>query len=132
MVLFQLVDYTIHAWDIRQGLGLSTPMNEDAAGVLASTVMPSMIEMMAVPDRVAGMELNVGLDVPGPYGATWKISVEDGRLRIAEGDISAASTVLTYASAEDFCLEHYGRANRSAITGDPAAVEQFRSVFRFL
>jgi len=131
MVMFQLLDYVFHVWDIKIGLNGDAHMSVEGAGVLAS-LMPTLMMMSFDAGRAGSDPFELALDVKGPYGATSVVSYKDGQFQIVDGDISGVSTVITYDTEEDFCLENFGRRETGKITGDTAQGERFKTLFNWL
>ena len=118
MTMFQLLDYTFHSWDMQIGLGQQQRLSEEGAGLLVPLI-PMLLPWEFAADRAKGQKFTLGLEVNGPYGGTWKATVNDGEFTLEEGDISAVTASVKYSDAEAFCLEHYGRAVR-AVHADSA------------
>lgn len=131
MVMFQLLDYTFHSWDMQNGLAQQPRLSAEGAGILVPFI-PMLLPWEFTSDQAKGQEFTIGLDVDGPYGGTWKAAVNDGQFTLEEGDISGSTAIIKYKDAEAFCLEHYGRAVTGTVDGDPRAVDRFRSLFNYL
>lgn len=81
------------------------------------------------PERAEGLDFALGIDIDGPYGGTWRVSVQDQQIGVVEGDISGCQANLNYRNAHEFCLEAYGRTRTAQIVGDEAVVEKYRGLF---
>ena len=128
MVVFQLLDYGYHSWDVRKALGQTAFLSPEAAG----TVVPYMVmlnQYCFAPERAEGLDFTLGFDVDGPYGGTWRIAVKDQELSIEEADLGGCQAVIRYQDAEEFCLNAYGRTVSGDISGDAALVQRFRGLF---
>ncbi len=124
---FQLMDYGVHGWDARMGLGRRAPLPEDAAG----TLIPFMFILMQSTvdaDSAKDLSLTCGVRVSGPYGGTWRLNVADGALSYAEGPIDDCDIRFSF-DANDFVLTAFQRIEGGVAEGSPALVERFRRLF---
>ena len=121
--IFQVVDYGLHSWDIREGTGKAHALSADAADLLVplnfilwqNTAQckgddkPYSIGVRITSGHNAG---DTRLDV-SPAGVTYESASVDGLPAVLEFD--AASCILTA----------YGRMNAGALRGDRAIAEHF-------
>jgi len=73
------MDYGIHPYDIEYGLGdkLAT-VDEKAAGLLipyTHIIMQNTVDQEAA----RGVDIVYGLEVSGPWGGKWRVTVKDGK-----------------------------------------------------
>ena len=99
---------------------------------MLASLMPMMLQMSFAADRAGSEPFQLGIDVGGPYGATYVASAKDGQLEVADGDISGMPTVIKYSNAEDFCLENFGRRETSVVEGDQALAVRFKTLFNWM
>ena len=128
MVVFQLMDFTYHSWDIQKGLGQPASLGEEGAGFL----VPYMImlrQFTFAPERADGLAFTLGMEVNGPYGGTWRFGVKDNQLTVEEADTVGCQAVIRFKDAEDFCLRAYGRVELGQIEGDRGIADQFSGLF---
>ena len=93
--------------------------------------MPFMVmlrQFCFAPERAEGLNFALGIDIAGPYGGTWGVSVKDQQLTVQEGNIVRCQAVLHYKDAEEFCLDAYGRAPSVEVSGDQQLVNRFRGL----
>jgi uncharacterized protein (TIGR03083 family) len=125
---FQLIDYSIHSWDIRAGLTDNpTPLSEDAAETLVPIMM---IVLQATLDTnvCEGFNCTAGIKLTGRYGGSYKVRIADNALSYEEGPVDDAQVVFTF-DPNDFVLSAYQRQRGGQVQGDPELAERFRSIF---
>ena len=94
--------------------------------------MPFMVMLQQfcfAPERAEGLNFSLGIDIAGPYGGTWRVSVKGQQLTVQEGNIVGCQAVLHYQDAEEFCLNACGRAPSVEVSGDQQLVNRFRGLF---
>jgi uncharacterized protein (TIGR03083 family) len=121
--IFQVVDYAVHSWDMREGTGRAHALSADAADLLVPLNFilwqntarcqegdaPYSIGVRITSGHNAG---DTRLDV-SPAGVTYESASADGLPAVL--DFDAASAILTA----------YGRMNAGALSGDRAIAEHF-------
>jgi uncharacterized protein (TIGR03083 family) len=127
---FQIMDYGVHSWDMRWGLGDKTgKLDERTAGVL----LPYMfILMQSTVDQPSaeGVDIEYGIVVDGDWGGTWRAQVRDGQFSYTPADdVSALPATIRYPDASEFVLTTFGRMEGGTATGDPAVIEKARHLF---
>lgn len=124
---FQLMDYTVHAWDIREGAGDRVhAVNGDAADLLVP-FMFILWQSTVRPDADTS-PLDVGVRVSGRNGGDFRISVGPYGLNHGRGDIEDAAAILEFDPA-GLVLTAFGRANCATYRGDGAAADRFLNLF---
>jgi uncharacterized protein (TIGR03083 family) len=125
---FQLIDYSIHSWDIRAGLTDNPqPLSEEAA----ETLVPIMLIILQVTldaDVCQGLSCTAGIKLTGKYGGSYRVKVADNALSYEEGPVDDAQVVFTF-DPNDFVLTAYQRRQGGQAQGDPELAERFRSIF---
>ena len=79
-----MIDYSIHSWDIKVGLGRDEPLSDDAA----ITLIPFMlivIQYTVDAERSKGVKCKFGIDIEGSGGGTWAVDVDGTTVNIVEG-----------------------------------------------
>ncbi|HEU5229144.1 MAG TPA: maleylpyruvate isomerase N-terminal domain-containing protein [Ktedonobacteraceae bacterium] len=127
---FHIMDYGVHTWDMRWGLGeKSATLDERTAGVLT----PYMFILMqaTVDQEVAkGVNATFGIKVDGEWGGQWRVTVKDGTFTYAPADnLDDVQAVFHYKSASDFVLTTYQRFQAWEATGDPQVIDQVSKLF---
>ncbi len=127
---FHVMDYGVHTWDMRWGLGdKQARLDERTAGVL----VPYMLILYSAtvePKSAEGVDVEYGIDVAGEWGGKWKVKVKDGKFESEPvKDLSGVQTVFHYGSASDFVLSAFQREDLSKPTGDPNVIKQVKGLF---
>jgi uncharacterized protein (TIGR03083 family) len=126
---FHLVDYGVHGWDIREGLGLTTGLSGDTADFLAP-IMFILWQATTVPDRIGGEPLRAGVRVSGRNAGTWHVTVSDsGYVYERVADDTAELPVMFEFDPGSLVLTAYGRINGGTAYGDTALADRYRSLF---
>jgi uncharacterized protein (TIGR03083 family) len=121
----QLVDYTVHTWDIRQGTGQSHVMDGDAADLLVPfcfIVWQSTAECNDVEP------FTLGVRVSGNSGGDTKVSVTPEGVTLEPGELDELPVVLEFDPAS-FVLTAMGRVNGGTARGDTRLAERFANLF---
>jgi uncharacterized protein (TIGR03083 family) len=123
---FQLIDYSIHSWDIKVGLGRDEPLSDDAA----ITLIPFMlivIQYTVDAERSKGMQCKFGINIEGPGGGTWAVDVNGTTVNIVEGSTDGCATVFDF-DPNDFVLSTYQRRRGGRPSGDLELAEKVRDL----
>jgi uncharacterized protein (TIGR03083 family) len=125
--VFQLMDYGVHSWDIRQGTGRAHGIDGDAADLLVPFML---IVWQATADVPAGAEpCAVGLRVCAGHNAgSWRLDAGPAGLAYAAGDVDDLPAVLVFDPGS-FVLTAFGRSNSGTVCGDTAVAERFLNLF---
>jgi uncharacterized protein (TIGR03083 family) len=127
---FQVMDYGVHTWDIKYGLGSKLEdLDERTAGVL----VPYMLILMqyTVDAKSAeGLDLLYGIEVTGDWGGKWRVTVKDGQWQAVpeEGNFEGCQAVFTFTPS-DFVLSAFQRYPGGAARGDEQVIRQVRGLF---
>ena len=127
---FHIMDYGIHPYDIEYGLGDKlAELDEATAGVLipfCHVIMQYTVDQKAA----EGVDVVYGIDVSGPWGGKWRVTVKDGQWssQPEEGDFKGCQAVFRYTPS-DFVLTVFGRFPGGSATGDPEVIEKVRGLF---
>src|SRR5919204_6434303 len=115
---FQLMDYGVHSWDIRQGTGRAHGLEGDAADLLVPFML---IVWQATADVSADAEpATVGVRVSAGHNAgTWRLSAGPSGLTYEPGDTDDLPATLVFDPGS-FVLTAFGRSNSGTICGDVA------------
>jgi uncharacterized protein (TIGR03083 family) len=124
---FQLVDYGVHSWDIREGAGRTHALSGEVADLLVPLMFPVWQGTAAPPADVSPMELGIRVTSGANAGDT-RLRVSSEGLAYESGDVSDLPTVIEFDPAS-FVLTAYGRYNAGTVRGDSATAEQFLSLF---
>ncbi len=124
---FQLMDYGVHSWDIRQGTGRAHGLSGDVADLLVPFMFVLWQSTAAVPDGAEPSELGVRITTGANAGDTIMRVGSEG-LSYESGDLSTVSTVIEF-DPSSFVLTAFGRCNAGTVRGDAAAAENFLNLF---
>jgi len=124
---FQLMDYGVHSWDIRQGTGRAHGLSGDVADLLVPFMFVLWQSTAAVPDGAEPSELGVRITTGANEGDTIMRVGSEG-LSYESGDLSTVSTVIEF-DPSSFVLTAFGRCNAGTVRGDAAAAENFLNLF---
>jgi uncharacterized protein (TIGR03083 family) len=124
---FQLIDYGVHSWDIRQGTGRAHGLHGDAADFLVPFMFIVWQVTADVPADAEPSEIGVRV-CSGRNAGAWRLSVGPSGMTYAPGDVDGLPAVLDF-DAGSFVLTAYGRSNSGTITGDTAQAERFLNLF---
>jgi uncharacterized protein (TIGR03083 family) len=124
--MFQLVDYAVHSWDIRQGIGDPHAMSGDAADLLVPVIF---ILWQATAD-VTGIEqpYTMGVRTTGRNGGDMRVAVSSDGVQFELGDVDACDAILEFDPAT-LVLTGYARMNGGTVRGDRELAGTFRSLF---
>ncbi|HEY2813826.1 MAG TPA: maleylpyruvate isomerase family mycothiol-dependent enzyme [Acidimicrobiales bacterium] len=121
----QLVDYTVHSWDIRQGSGRSHAMDGDAADLLVPfcfIVWQSTAECVSVDPFTLGVRLS------GNNGGETRVTVSPEGVGLEPGDVGDLPLVIDFDPAS-FVLTAMGRINGGTARGDTRIADRFCNLF---
>jgi uncharacterized protein (TIGR03083 family) len=124
---FQLIDYSIHSWDIRAGQGDPTPLSDEAAETLVP-IMLVVLQNTLDEAAAAGFACTAGIKLTGRYGGSYRVNVAENALSYEEGPTDDCQVVFSF-DPNDFVLTAYQRQQGGQIQGDPQLAERFRSIF---
>ncbi|MGH3116866.1 MAG: maleylpyruvate isomerase family mycothiol-dependent enzyme [Gaiellales bacterium] len=125
--VFQLMDYGVHGWDIREGLGMAHSMSADVADFLAP-FMFILWQATCDVERCEGQELNVGFRVSGRNGGSFRVKVSPEGYTYEPGDVDDLPTVFDFDPAS-LVLTAFGRARAGTAYGDMEIANKYRSLF---
>jgi uncharacterized protein (TIGR03083 family) len=118
--------YTVHGWDVRQGLGVPHAIAGDAADLLVPFVF--LLWRATADTASVGTPYAIGVRTTGQNGGDTRFDVSDEGLRFAPGDLSECPAILEFDPAT-LVLTAYGRINAGTVRGDQGLVASFRSLF---
>ncbi|MGH9184854.1 MAG: maleylpyruvate isomerase family mycothiol-dependent enzyme [Acidimicrobiales bacterium] len=123
--VFQLVDYAVHNWDIREGLGAPHALPGDAADVL----VPLIFILWQATADTSGVQrpYTIGVRTSGINGGDMRVDVSADGVQFAPGDIEGCPAVLEFDPAT-LVLTGYARMNGGTVRGDRQLATDFRSL----
>ncbi|MBV9381955.1 MAG: maleylpyruvate isomerase N-terminal domain-containing protein [Streptosporangiaceae bacterium] len=124
--VFQLMDYGVHGWDIRQGTGRAHGLAADTADLLVPFMF---ILWQATAEVSAGTEpVNVGIRISGRNACDYLVSVSSEGLEYTPEDVSGLPAVIEFDPGS-LVLTAFGRVNAGTIIGDRAVADAFLNSF---
>lgn len=124
--LFQIVDYGIHSWDIRERAGLGHGLDGEVADLL---VPLGFILWQGTFLGEPGLEpFTIGIRVSGRNGGDTRVDVTPDGLTYEPGPIDDLPATIEFDPAS-FVLTYYGRMNAGTNHGDTALCNRFRNLF---
>jgi uncharacterized protein (TIGR03083 family) len=125
--VFQLVDYAVHSWDIRQGTGRPHALSALAADLL----VPLNFVLWSATARAGAfndhMELGIRV-VSGANAGEHKVTAGPEGVAIEPGPVAGLPAVLEFDPAS-LVLTAYGRMNAGTARGDQALANRFLGGF---
>jgi uncharacterized protein (TIGR03083 family) len=118
--------YTVHDWDVRQGLGERHAIAGDAADLLVPFVY--LLWSVTADTTSVDAPYAVGIRTTGRNGGNTRFDVSDQGLRFAPGDLDECQAILEFDPAT-LVLTAYGRVNAGTVRGNQQIASSFRSLF---
>jgi|SRR5579863_4492066 len=127
---FQIMDYGVHTWDMKWGLGdKAGKLDERTAGVLVP-YMFILMQYTVDQESAAGIDTEFGIKVDGEWGGQWRVTIKDGIYTAKPADnLDGVKALFHFKSASDFVLTTYQRFPGGETSGDPKVIDQIRHLF---
>jgi uncharacterized protein (TIGR03083 family) len=122
----QLMDYGVHGWDVREGLGMPHYFSADAADLLVP-LMFVLWQATTDTSRLEGDDLDVAVRVSGRNGGTYRVKVTKDGMAYEPGSDDAPVT-LDFDPAR-LVLTAFGRTRAGTAYGDLDAARRFAGLF---
>ena len=122
--VFQLMDYGVHGWDIRQGTGQAHGLDGDTADLL----VPFMFILWQATAEAADVPISTGVRVSGRNGGDYAVTVGPEGMSYTLGDVSGLPAVIEFDPGS-LVLTTFGRVNAGTVRGDRAVAERFLNSF---
>jgi hypothetical protein len=125
------MDYGVHTWDIRYGLGDKTRrLDERTAGILIPYMLFALLPNTVSGEMAKGPDLTYGIDISGDWGGKWKATLRSGKWQATpdDGKFEGCDAVFEFTPS-DFVLTCYGRFAGGAARGDPDVIARARNLF---
>jgi uncharacterized protein (TIGR03083 family) len=122
---FQLMDYGVHSWDVRQGTGRAHGLGGEAADLLT----PFMFVLWKYTVAADPQPCDLGIRITsGPSAGDTLVSVGPGGMDYRPGDVDSATAVIEFDPGS-FVLTAFGRSNSGTIRGDRAVADRYLNLF---
>ena len=127
---FHVMDYGIHTWDMRWGLGeKDRKLDEPTAGVLVPYMLYALLPSTVDAKSAEGVDVEYGIEVTGEWGGKWRATVKDGKFQAKPTDnFDGCKAVFSY-DPSDFVLTSFQRFDGGTATGDPETIQKVRKLF---
>ena len=123
---FQLMDYGVHGWDIRQGTGRAHGLSGDVADLL----VPFMFVLwQATADVPTGSEpVELGIRVSGRNAGDHRVRIDPDGVNFEPGAVDDLPAVIEFDPGS-FVLTAFGRSNAGTIRGDVNVADRYLNLF---
>jgi uncharacterized protein (TIGR03083 family) len=118
--------FTVHGWDVRQGLGSPHAIASDAADLLVPFTF-LLWSVTADTSRVHA-PYSIGIRTTGKNGGETRFDVAPDGIRFASASVADCEAILEYDPGT-LVLTGYARVNGGTVHGDPQVASDFRSLF---
>lgn len=127
---FQVMDYGVHTWDMKWGLGQKdAKLDERTAGVLVP-YMFILMQSTVDQESVKGLDIDFGVKIDGEWGGQWRVHVKDGQFTYEPTDnLEGVQALFHFKDASDFVLTTFQRFPGGETSGDPKVIDQVRHMF---
>ena len=128
---FHVMDYGVHTWDIRYGLGEKTrELEERTAGVLIPYMLFALLPSTVSAPSAKGVDVEYGIEVTGEWGGKWRATLKDGKFEAKpeSGNFEGCDAIIVY-DPSDFVLSSFQRFPGGAARGDYQVINKVRNVF---
>jgi uncharacterized protein (TIGR03083 family) len=122
---FQLMDYGVHSWDVRQGTGRAHGLSGEAADLLT----PFMFVLwQATTSAQEGEDCEVGIRITsGPNAGDTRVTIGGEGLQYAAGAVDDVTTL--EFDPGSFVLTAFGRSNSGTIRGERTVADRYLNHF---
>lgn len=128
---FHVMDYGVHTWDIRYGLGEKTrKLDERTAGVLIPYMLMALWPYTVDVPSATGVDVTYGIEITGEWGGKWLATMKDCKFNAepVTSNFEDLDVAITF-DPSDFVLTAFQRFPGGAARGDPEKIEQIRHLF---
>ncbi len=128
---FHVMDYGVHTWDMRWGLGdKDCKLNEVTAGVLIPYMLFALLPSTVDQNSAQGVDVEYGIEISGDWGGKWRVKVADGKFEAKPetDDFQGVDAVFSF-NPSDFVLTCFQRFDGGTARGDHATIDMVRSLF---
>jgi uncharacterized protein (TIGR03083 family) len=123
----QLMDYTVHSWDIREGSGRAHAMSGDAADLLVLFMFVLWQSTVRADADTSPFQLGIRV-ASGRNAGEFRVSVSPDGVSFEPGVVDDLPCVLEFDAAS-LVLTTFGRCNTGTVRGDAAIADRFLNLF---
>jgi uncharacterized protein (TIGR03083 family) len=122
----QLMDYGVHGWDVREGIGQAQALRSEVADLLA----PFMFEIWrgTVKADESRETYTVGIRISGRNAGDTRVTLSSEGMSYEPGDIESLPSWIEF-DAGSFVLTTFGRISGGTVHGDEATAQRFLGSF---
>jgi uncharacterized protein (TIGR03083 family) len=124
---FQLMDYGVHSWDIRQGAGRNHGLAGDTADLLSPFMLILWQATASAEPNVEPFEVGVRV-CSGPNAADYRVRIAPDGFVYETGQVEKLPVVFEFDPAS-LVLTTFGRINAGTYRGDAEAADRFLNLF---
>ncbi len=119
---FHVMDYGVHTWDMRWGLGEKDgKLDETTAGVLIPYMLYALLPSTVDQPSAKGVEVEHGIEISGEWGGKWRVTVKDGKFEAKpESDDFEGCQASSASMPPTLCLP----ASSASMAARPAATRR--------
>lgn len=126
---FQLVDYGVHNWDMREGLGLPNGIPGSVGDFLAP-VMFSLWQGILDTEALGNEQIDIGIQITGRNPGLYRVGATSEGLSFEQShDASLDAPAIIEFDPGSLVLTAYDRIHGGTAYGDRATIDRFRSAF---
>lgn len=128
---FHVMDYGVHTWDMRWGLGeKGRKLDERTAGVLVPYMLYALLPSTVDAQSSNGVDVEYGIEVSGEWGGKWRATVKDGKFQAKPeaGNFEGCKAVFGF-DPSDFVLTAFQRFDGGTARGDEETINKVRKLF---
>jgi len=128
---FHVMDYGVHTWDMRWGLGeKDRKLDETTAGVLIPYMLFALLPSTVDAESSKGVDVEFGIEVSGEWGGKWRATVKDGKFEAKpETDNFEGCKAVFSFDPSDFVLTSFQRFPGGTTRGDQDTIDKVRHLF---
>jgi uncharacterized protein (TIGR03083 family) len=125
--IFQLVDYAVHSWDIREGIGKPHALGGDSADLLVPLIYVLWSATGTVGPDTEPMQVGIRV-TSGHNAAESTVAVSPAGVAVTGGINEDLPAIIEFDPAS-LVLTGYGRTNTGTVRGDIATAQKFLAGF---
>ena len=128
---FHVMDYGVHTWDMRWGLGeKDRKLDEATAGVLIPYMLFALLPSTVDAESSKGVDVEFGIEVSGEWGGKWRATVKDGKFEAKPemDNFDGCKAVFSF-DPSDFVLTSFQRFPGGTTRGDQDTIDKVRHLF---
>jgi uncharacterized protein (TIGR03083 family) len=122
----QLMDYTVHSWDIRQGSGRAHGLSGEAADLLVPFMF--ILWQSTVRADADRTPVQLGISVTGRNAGDYRINIDEQGMSYEPGPVDDLPTVIDFDAAS-LVLTTFGRCNAGTVRGDLDIADRYLNMF---